>query len=83
MIELSPISSALSSLRAALNIVEQVAGLPDTALQPRLVELRSKLIDAESAAFADQDERVELLQRVHLLEQKVTELKARKSGRAE
>jgi hypothetical protein len=79
MIELSPISNALSSLRTAKDLLEHLPGLSDTAFLSKLIELRSKLTDAESAAFADQDERVGLLQRMHLLEKEVTDLKAWKT----
>lgn len=69
MVELSAISSALSELRAATDIVEALIGLSDiTAIQPKLIEIRSKLRRANNEVFAAQDERVELLARLHRLE---------------
>ena len=80
MVELSAISVALSLLRMANDVAETMDALPNiTDLQSKLVEIKSKLVNARAAVFAAQDERLELLERVHRLEHEIAELKARES----
>jgi hypothetical protein len=63
--DLSAIAAALSSLKAAKDIAEAMIGLRDTtAFQAKLIEFQSKLIDANNAAFAAQDERSAFLLRI-------------------
>lgn len=76
-VELSAIASALSSLKAAKDIAEAMIGLRDgAAFQGKLMEFQSKIIDANNAAFAAQDERSTLLERVNVLEKKISEFEA-------
>jgi capsule polysaccharide export protein KpsE/RkpR len=78
MIDLSAISVALSSLGVADEMVETIIGLTDCAdLQSKLKEARSKLIDASDAVFAARDERVQLLERIHQLENELADYKAK------
>jgi hypothetical protein len=76
LVELSAIAAALSSLKAAKDIAEAMIGLRDAqAFQAKLLEFQSKLIDANNSAFAAQDERSALLERIGKLEEEVTRLK--------
>jgi hypothetical protein len=76
MVDISALASALSSLKAAKDIGEAMIGLRDAAtFQAKLLEFQSKLIDANNAAFAAQDERVALLERVGALEEEIAHLR--------
>src|ERR1700683_4896406 len=77
MPDISALAVALSSLKAAKDIAEAMVSLRDTAaFQSKLIEFQGKIIDANNASFAAQDERVSLLERVGALEKQVTDLKA-------
>jgi len=77
MPDMSAIAAALSSLKAAKDIAEAMVSLRDTAaFQSKLIEFQSKIIDANNAAFAAQDERASLLEHIRELEKQVTDLKA-------
>jgi predicted P-loop ATPase len=77
MPDITAIAHALSSLKAAKDIAEAMIGLRDTAaFQGKLLEFQSKLIDANNAAFAAQDERSAMLERIGELEKEVARLKA-------
>ena len=77
MPDFGAIAAALSSLKAAKDIAESMIGLRDTsAFQGKLIEFQSKLIDANNAAFAAQDERTSLLDRIRQLEKEVADFKA-------
>jgi hypothetical protein len=72
MPDISPIATIFTSLKAAKDLAETMVDLRDAAaFQSKLLEFQSKLIDANSAAFAAQDERSTLLQRVSALEKEV------------
>jgi hypothetical protein len=71
------IAQALNAFKAAKDIAETMIGLRDTAaFQGKLIEFQSKIIDANNAAFAAQEERSSLLQTIRDLEKEVTDLKA-------
>lgn len=75
MVDMSAIATALSSLAAAKDIAQAMIGLRDSAaFQGKLIEFQSKLIDANNAAFAAQEERSALLQQIRDLEAKVAKL---------
>jgi hypothetical protein len=77
MPDLTAIAHALSALKAAKDIAEAMIGLRDTAaFQGKLLEFQSKIIDANSASFAAQDERATMLERIRDLEKEVADLKA-------
>jgi hypothetical protein len=77
MVDMSAIASALASLKAAKDIAEAMIGLRDSAaFQAKLIEFQSKIIDANSAAFAAQEERATLLGRIRELEEQMAELEA-------
>jgi DNA-directed RNA polymerase subunit RPC12/RpoP len=74
MPDMGAIAAALSSLKAAKDIAESMIGLRDgAAFQAKLIEFQFKLIDANNAAFAAQDERTALLQRISELEKEVAD----------
>lgn len=77
MPDMGAIAAALSSLKAAKDIAESMIGLRDAAaFQGKLIEFQSKIIDANNAAFAAQDERSALLERIRELEKEVADFKA-------
>ncbi len=77
MVDVSAIGSALAALKAAKDIAEAMVGLRDaTAFNSKLIEFQSKIIDANNAAFAAQDERAALLEAISRLEKQVTNLEA-------
>ena len=77
MPDISSIGAALSALKAAKDIAEAMVGLRDaSAFQGKMLEFQSKIIDANNAAFAAQDERSALLERIRELEKQVAEFEA-------
>jgi hypothetical protein len=77
MVDISSIAAALSSIKAAKDIAQSMIGLRDTAaFQAKLIEFQSKIIDANNAAFAAQEERTELIEKVRQLEKQVADLTA-------
>jgi hypothetical protein len=75
--DLSALAVALSSLNAAKDIAQAMIGLRDSkAFQTKLLEFQAKLLDANRATFAAQDERHALLERISTLEKEVAGLKA-------
>lgn len=77
MVDISAIGSALASLKAAKDIAEAMIGLRDAAaFQQKQIEFQSKIIDANNAAFAAQEERSTMLDRIRELEAKVAKFEA-------
>ena len=77
MADISAIAAAVSALNGAKDISQAMIGLRDSAaFQSKLIEFQSKLIDANSATFAAQDERAALLKRIGQLEEEVAAFKA-------
>lgn len=77
MPDLSAIAAALSSLKAAKDISQAMVGLRDAAaFQEKRLELNSKILDAQEAAFAAHQERTALLERVSNLEKELADAKA-------
>ena len=77
MPDISALAAALSSLNAAKDIAQAMIGLRDgAAFQAKLLEFQSKLLDANRSAFAAQDERAVLLERIRALEEKVASFEA-------
>jgi hypothetical protein len=72
--DISAIASALGALKAAKDIGSAMINLRDeAAFREKLIEFQSKILDANNAAFAVQEERVELLQRIGELEKNLAE----------
>src|ERR1700730_14432489 len=77
MPDMSAIAASLSSLKAAKDIAQSMIGLRDAAaFQGKLIEFQSEIIDANNAAFAAQEERSALLEKVRDLEKQVADFKA-------
>jgi hypothetical protein len=77
MPDIGAIASAVSALNGAKDIAQAMIGLRDSAaFQAKLLEFQSKLIDANSATLAAQDERSSLLEQIRKLEKEVADLKA-------
>jgi hypothetical protein len=77
MPDLSAFAAALSSLNAAKDIAQAMITLRDgAAFQAKLIEFQSKIIDANNAAFAAQDERASLLEQIRDLKEEVAKLVA-------
>lgn len=77
MPDLTAIAQLLTSLKAAKDIGEAMLGLRDAAaFQGKLIEFQSQIIDANNAAFAAQEERAGLLERVSKLEKEISRLEA-------
>jgi hypothetical protein len=75
MVDVSAIASALSALKAAKDIAQTMVGLRDDAtFNQKLIEFQSKLIDANNAAFAAQDERAALLNEIERLNKQISSL---------
>jgi hypothetical protein len=77
MPDMLAIAQALNALKAAKDIAETMIGLRDSAaFQGKLIEFQSKIIDANNAAFAAQEERSALLERIYELEKQVADFEA-------
>jgi septal ring factor EnvC (AmiA/AmiB activator) len=75
MVDLTNISTALSSLVAAKDIAQSMIGLRDTAaFQEKRLELQSKIMDAQASIFAVNEERAALIKRVSDLEKEIADL---------
>jgi Zn finger protein HypA/HybF involved in hydrogenase expression len=77
MADISAIGAALGALKAAKDIAESMVGLRDaSAFQGKMLEFQSKIIDANNAAFAAQDERAALMEKIGELKKRVAEFEA-------
>ena len=72
--DLTGISTVLSSLVAAKDITQAMVGLRDAAaLNGKIAELNSKIIDAQSGVFLVNEERATLIKRVSDLEKEIAD----------
>jgi hypothetical protein len=63
--DISSFGAALAALKSAKDIAEAMISLRDSAaFQSKMIEFQSKIIDANNAAFAAQDERAALLEKI-------------------
>ncbi len=77
MPDITAIAAALSTYTSLKNIAQAMIGLRDgQALQEKIIEFNSALIDAQTRIFTVNEERTTLIDRVHELEKEVTDLKA-------
>jgi hypothetical protein len=75
--DLTAIAAALTSFNALKNIAQTMIGLHDSqALQAKIIEFNSALIDAQTKIFTVNEERTALIEHISALEKEVTELKA-------
>ena len=77
MPDISAIAAALASFQTAKNIAQAMIGLRDAAaFQSKMIEFQSAILDAQNAAFAANDERATLVQRIGKLEKEIADFKA-------
>lgn len=77
MVDVSAIAGTVSALKGAMDISKAMIGLRDAqAMQAKVIELNSAILEAQSSAFTANDERAALIARVGQLEKEVTDLKA-------
>jgi hypothetical protein len=77
MPDMTAIASALSSFKALKDIAEAMIGLRDAAsFRERQIEFQGKIIDAQSALMALQDERATLVETIRHQEAEIARLKA-------
>jgi hypothetical protein len=77
MPDISAIAALISALNSAKNIAQAMIGLRDSAaFQSKLIEFQTKLLDANNAAFAAQDERSGLIEQIRRLEKEIADLRA-------
>jgi hypothetical protein len=76
MVDVSAIAKTVSALKGATDIVKSIIGLHDVqAVQAKVIELNSKILEAQSSAFAANDERAALVEHVRALEKELLRLK--------
>lgn len=72
MVDISAIAGTVSALKGAVDIAQAIKGLSDAqAIQTKVIDLNSKILEAQSAAFAANDERLALLEQIRQLERKI------------
>ena len=77
MVDVSAIAGMMTALRGATDITKAMIELRDAAMiQSKVIDLQAKILEAQSAAFAANDERRELLERIEALEAEVKRLKS-------
>jgi hypothetical protein len=77
MPDLTAIGAALASFKAAKDIAQAMIGLRDAAaFQSKMIEFQSAILDAQGAAFAANDERTALIEKVSHLETQITKFEA-------
>ena len=77
MPDMTAIASALSSFKALKDIAEAMIGLRDAAaFRERQIEFQGKIIEAQGALFALQEERTTLIQTIRSLEEQVANWEA-------
>jgi len=80
MVDVTAIAGALASLKAAKDIAQAMVGLRDAqTFQEKLIEFQSRILDAQSSAFAAQEERTTLIERVRELERQVADFETWKT----
>ena len=77
MVGVGEISAFLASLKSAKDIAQAMVDLRDeAAFQAKAIEFQSTILDAQGAAFASEENRAALVNRVRDLEQQVTRMEA-------
>ncbi len=77
MVDISAIAGVVSALKGATDIARAMKDLNDAAaIQGKVIQLNAKILDAQSSAFAANDERLALIERASELEKEVARLKA-------
>lgn len=77
MVDISAIGSAISAINGIKDIAQAMIGLRDAAaVQEKRIEFQDKIIQAQQAIMAAQEERTTLVQRVDELEKQLARFKA-------
>lgn len=77
MVDISAIAGAVSALKGAMDITKAIITLHDAeAIKVKVIELNGKILEAQGATFAANDERATLIKRVGELEKEIADLKA-------
>src|SRR6202030_3815203 len=77
MIDMTAIASMVTSVKAVKDIAESIVGLRDAEMiRGKVFELQSKMLEAQSFAFAAHDERTALIQKICDLEKQISDLEA-------
>jgi hypothetical protein len=75
MVDVSAIAGMVSALKGAVDITKAMVDLRDAqAVQSKVIELQRAILDAQSSAFAANEERTTLIQRARELEEKISKL---------
>lgn len=77
MITPSEFTVAITAFKAAKDIAQGMLGLRDTeAFKAKLIEFQSKILDAQGAVFAANDERADLIHKIAELEKELAMIRA-------
>lgn len=77
MPDITAIAQGLGALKAMKDILEATIGLRDaTAFRERQIEFQGKIIDAQNALSALQEERTTLIETIHQREEEIARIKA-------
>jgi hypothetical protein len=77
MVDFSAITGTIAALKGVTDIAKAIKDLhPSGALDAKIRELNSRILEAQSSAFAANDERSALIERIRALEAEVAGLKA-------
>lgn len=77
MVDISAIAGTVAALKGAMDITKAMIGLRDAqAIQSKVIELNAQILEAQSSAFAANDERAALIASISELEKEVADLKA-------
>jgi ribosomal protein S27AE len=73
---MSAIAGMMSALKGATDIATAMKDLRDaTMVQNKVIELQAKILEAQAGAFAANEERVALLDKVRTLEREIAKLR--------
>lgn len=76
MPDMTAIGAALASFKVAKDIAQTMIGLRDAvAFQSKMIEFQSAILDAQGAAFAANDERSALVEKIGNLEAQLAKFK--------
>jgi hypothetical protein len=77
MVDMTAITGTVSALKGAVDIAKAMIGLRDVqVVQLKVIELNSKILEAQHSALSAVDERTALIQRIRDLEKEIIGLKA-------
>lgn len=81
MVDISAIAGMVSALKGASDISKAMLDIRDAAaMQSTVIQLQGKILDAQSSAFAANEERQQLLQKIDALEAEIKRLKSLDGG---